>query len=258
MINYNDIKKKFENLGFIKINRFIDDDNFFELCKELNDQINKKFFLEKKRIKNLGGNLIGNININLGHKGDKIWSYLTKKNINKLISDLTDFKDNEYSVFCGGNLLFAHPNSHNQLFHTDGKKKPRKIIISLCLDNIDKDNGPTELYEKSHIEELPYWKFLFKYFFKKKYQLSLNKGDIFVREAFIWHRGTKNNSLKNRILINFIISEEKNKDLNYESNKEIYFFDNMFESNFFGKIKEFANVRLKVLYFIYKFFRSFV
>ena len=64
------------------------------------------------------------------------------------------------------------------------------------MDNIDKDNGPTELYEKSHIEELPYWKFLFKYFLKKKYQLSLNKGDIFVREAFIWHRGTKNNSLK--------------------------------------------------------------
>ena len=79
MIDYNDIKKKFENLGFIKINRFIDDDNFFQLCKELNDQINEKFFLEKKRIKNLGGNLIGNININLGHKGDKIWSYLKKK-----------------------------------------------------------------------------------------------------------------------------------------------------------------------------------
>ena len=161
MIDYDNIKKKFENLGFIKIDKFIDDDNFFELCNDLNDQINEKFFLEKKRIKNLGGNLIGNININLGEKGDKIWAYLKEKNMNKLISNLTGFKDNKYSVFCGGNLLFAYPNSYNQLFHTDGKKKPRKIIISLCLNNIDEKNGPTELYEKSHLEELPYWKFLF-------------------------------------------------------------------------------------------------
>ena len=40
------------------------------------------------------------------------------------------------------------------------KKNQEKIIISLCLDNIDKDNGPTEFYEKSHIEGVPYWKFL--------------------------------------------------------------------------------------------------
>lgn len=258
MINIDDIKKKFENLGFIKIDKFIVEDNFFELCNELNNQINEKFFIEKKKIKNLGGNLIGNININLGQKGDIIWSYLKKKNINKLISDLTGFKDNEYSVFFGGNLLYAYPNSYNQLFHTDGKKNPRKIIISLCLDSIDKKNGPTELYEKSHKEVLPYWKFFFKYFFKKKYQLALNKGDIFIREAFIWHRGTKNNSSKNRVLINFIISELDNKDLNYERSKEIYFLDNMFGSNFYGKLKEFANVRLKVFYFIYRFLRSLI
>ena len=71
--------------------------------------------------------------------------------------------------------------------------KTKKNYINLCLDEVNRTNGPTELYEKSHKEEIPYWKFVFKYFFKK-YQLCLSVGDIFIREAFIWHRGTKNNS----------------------------------------------------------------
>ena len=97
---------------------------------------------------------------------------------------------------------------------------------------------------------------LFLSIYLKKYQLNLSVGDIFIREAFIWHRGTKNNSKDPRILVNFIISENKNKDLNYDTNHEISFFDNMFSSNFRGKVKEFMNVRLRPFYFFYKFLRS--
>ena len=88
--------------------------------------------------------------------------------------------------------------------------------------------------------------------------MNLTVGDIFIREAFIWHRGTRNNTNDSRVLINFIISEHKNKNLNYNLSDDLSFFDNMFESNFRGKIKEFINVRLKPLYFFYKFFRSFL
>ena len=65
------------------------------------------------------------------------------------------------------------------------EKKPRKIIISLCLDNIDKDNGPTELYEKSHIEELPYWKFLLNTFLKRNINYLLTK-EIYLLEKHLF------------------------------------------------------------------------
>ncbi len=256
MIISEDNKKQFENLGFIKISNFINDRDYELLCSQLNVEINKKFQENKKNVMQMGGSLIGNVNIRLGNKGQLIWDYLKKNDIENIISNLTGIEKSKFVSFAGGNLLFPYPKSYNQIFHTDGKKKPRKIILSLSLDEVNRTNGPTELYEKSHKEEIPYWKFVFKYLFKKKYQLNLSVGDIFIREAFIWHRGTKNKSKDPRILVNFIISENKNKDLNYDAKHEISFFDNMFNSDFRGKVKEFIDVKLRPFYFFYKFFRS--
>ena len=249
-------KNQFENLGYIKISNFINDKDYELLCSQLNAEIIKKFQKNKEDVMQMGGSLIGNVNIRLGNKGQLIWDYLKKNGIESIISNLTENEKGKFETFAGGNFLFPYPKSYNQIFHTDGKKKPRKIILSLCLDEVNITNGPTELYEKSHKEEIPYWKFVFKYFFKKKYQLCLSVGDIFIREAFIWHRGTKNNSKDPRILVNFIISVNRNKDLNYDADHEISFFDNMFSSDFRGKVKEFVDVKLRPFYFFYKFFRS--
>ena len=53
--------------------------------------------------------------------------------------------------------------------------------------------------------------------------------------------------------MNFIISVNKNKDLNYDANHEISFFDNMFSSDFRGKVKEFIDVKLRPFYFFISF-----
>ena len=250
------IKKKFEDLGLIKINKFVQDEEFYKLCENIDKEINLKFYQNQKKLSKLGGTLMGNININTGYHGDLIWSYLKKNNIDKIIEELIGLKENDYHVFYGGNLLFHYPKSSNQLFHTDGTKNPRKIIITLALDDINNQNGPTEIYEGSHKKKIPYWKFFFLYLFKKKYILNLIKGDIFIREAFIWHRGTANKTKKNRTLINFIISEKKNDELNYKPNQDLVFFDNMFNSNLRGRMKEFINIKLMPLFFIYRFLIS--
>jgi integrase len=252
------IKEEFDKSGFIKFSKFIKDENFYKLCENIDKEINLKFSENEKNLSKLGGSLMGNININTGIKGDLIWSFLKNNNIAKIIKDLINLDENEYEIFYGGNLLYHYPKSCNQLFHTDGTKHPRKIMVTLSLDDVNEENGPTEIYEGSHKTKLPYWKFIFKYYFKKKYQLNLKKGDIFIREAFIWHRGTKNKTNKNRILINFIISEKKNDLLDYKKKQEITFLDNMFDSNLRGKIKEFFNVKLTPLYFFYRLMRSFI
>ena len=111
-----------------------------------------------------------------------IWDYLKKNDIENIISNLTGIEKGKFQTFAGGNLLFPYPKSYNQIFHTDGKKKPRKIILSLCLDEVNRTNGPTELYEKSHKEEIPYWKFVFKYFLKK-YQLCFKRRGYFYKRS---------------------------------------------------------------------------
>ncbi len=42
MIVSQNIKKQYENLGYIKIPEFINDEHFMKLCDELNHEINKK------------------------------------------------------------------------------------------------------------------------------------------------------------------------------------------------------------------------
>ena len=60
------------------------------------------------------------------------------------------------------------PNSKNQFFHTDGKWMPRMIIVNIATSKIELSNGPLEIIEKSHLENLNYWKFALKILFKKK------------------------------------------------------------------------------------------
>ena len=255
MIISEDNKNQFENLGYIKISNFINDKDYELLCSQLNAEINKKFQENQEDVMQMGGSLIGNVNIRLGNKGQLIWDYLKKNDIESIISNLTGIEKINFRHLLVETCYF-HILKVIIKFFTQMVKETKKIILSLCLDEVNRTNGPTELYEKSHKEEIPYWKFVFKYFFKKKYQLCLSVGDIFIREAFIWHRGTKNNSKDPRILVNFIISVNKNKDLNYDTNHEISFFDNMFSSDFRGKVKEFIDVKLRPFYFFYKFFRS--
>ncbi len=79
MIISEDNKNQFENLGYIKISNFIDDKNYKLLCSQLNAEINKKFDDNKEDVMQMGGSLIGNVNIRLGNKGQLIWDYLKKK-----------------------------------------------------------------------------------------------------------------------------------------------------------------------------------
>ena len=124
---------------------------------QLNAEINKSF-KDQEDVMQMGGSLIGNVNIRLENKGQLIWDYLKENDIESIISNLTGIEKGKFQTFAGGNLLFPYPKSYNQIFHTDGKKKPRKIILSLCLDEVNRTNGPTSymksLIRKFHIGNL--------------------------------------------------------------------------------------------------------
>ena len=78
----------------------------------------------------------------------------------KFISD-DNFED--YNFLAGGNLNL--PNSKNQFFHTDGKWDPRMIIVNIATSKIKFSNGPLEIIEKTHLQNLKYWRFALKFFF---------------------------------------------------------------------------------------------
>ncbi len=86
----------------------------------------------------------------------------------------------------------------------------------------------------------------------------MNKGDIFIRESYIWHKGTKNKSNKLRIIILFILSEKNPNYIKQDILESVKFGDNMFKASIKDKIREVISVYLPFFYFLYKLLISFI
>ena len=54
-------KKEFDKSGFIKLTKFIKNENFYKLCENIDKEINLKFYENQKKLSKLGGSLMGNI-----------------------------------------------------------------------------------------------------------------------------------------------------------------------------------------------------
>ena len=246
--NFSD-KEFFNNYGYIIKDLFIDDEKFLKNSLELKSEINN--LKDKSYVKQLGGFKSGNLNINLGKFSQIFIDLLMKKNFSEYFNYLTDENIMNYEILTGGNVNF--PKSKKQLFHTDGNWNPRMIVVNIASSDINLENGPIEILEKSHEKKMPYWKFLIngKFFVSKK--IKLNKGDILIREHRLWHRGTSNNSNEFREMIGIILlKKEKNFYKNNEISKSVTLYNNMYDKSTKGKIMEFIFLHFKFLIVLYK------
>lgn len=245
------IKNNFNNDGYVKINNFLSNIEFNNICINLHEELNNK--INSFNFSSIGGFLIGNINVNPGIYAIKIWELLIFNKLNDLINEIFNKNINNFSVIAAGNLNF--PEKGQQKFHTDGNFKDKMYLISVATQDILEESGPTEIVLDFHKSEIPYWKFILSNKTKKK--ILLKKGDIFIRKHCLWHRGTKNKSKHPRFLLTYLLFEDsKNLKNNFSDNKELIFYNNFFTSDFKGKIKEFFYVRLGFLFSTYQFIRS--
>ena len=170
----------------------------------------------------------------------------------KFISD-DNFED--YNFLAGGNLNL--PNSKNQFFHTDGKWVPRMIIVNIATSKIKFSNGPLEIIEKTHLQNLKYWRFALKILFLNKKKITMDIGDILIREHRLWHRGTRNYTKENREMIGLMFIKKPNKvQTNGDLNLSIK--SNIFGINLKERIKEYLFIYFRPILFMYKFLISII
>jgi hypothetical protein len=247
----NKILNSYEDNGYVLIKNFIKSDDFNLIC----ENFKKDTLIEFNKLeKNIGGNLMGNLNIYPGTYGKNIFDILDKKKLNDLIEKITKKKFHDFDIISGGNLNFQF--KFNQHFHTDSKFHNSFLIINIATENIDEKNGPLELVPGTHKTKLPYWKFIFK---KPKKKISMERGDILIRTSNLWHRGTKNSSKESRLLLNFILKDKINEKPNYDflNNNKLQIFNNLFKSNILGSIRENFYTRLSYFYVLFRLIRSF-
>lgn len=243
----------FSHNGYIQKNLFNKDKEFIDISQNLIEEIG--FSINKENIKNLGGYRSGNLNINPGKYGNEFLYLLLKKNFKEYFKFITNDNFEDYSFLAGGNLNL--PNSKNQFFHTDGKWMPRMIIVNIATSKIELSNGPLEIIEKSHLENLNYWKFALKIIFLKKKRIIMETGEILIREHRLWHRGTKNYSKNNREMIGLMFIKKPHK-LNTNNEKNVCIKSNIFGNSFKERIKEYLFINFKPILFMYKFFISII
>ena len=247
------LKRNFESNGYVKIKNFCSK-------QKISKNIVNKFYLDldkeikKSEFKKLGGALIGNLNVDPGRYGPAIFNFLKKRGLKKIIKDITGKSLSSFDVIFGGNLCL--PYGHNQHFHTDGGYNDKMILVSIATSDVDLKSGPTEIVKNSHKKNIKYWKFLIQ---KKKYKkLTLSFGDLLVRNHFLWHRGTKNLTKKNRFLIAFLLFDKSRGIKKQKVNSSIKIYDNFLANSIFGKLKEFSYVYFKLIFVIYKVILSII
>ena len=256
MLNLDEKKLLFEKKGFIILENLLHTKTAYTNFDQVKKEVYHSYGSNYDKIKLLSGFITGNLDLKPSKVILRVWEDLKEQGISEVIKKLTNKSLNDFDLKYAGNISL--PKKGNQFYHTDGTKRPRKILIGVPIEDLNEIDGPTELIPGSHIHKISYWKFHLEKFFKKKIKLVLKKGDIFIRESYIWHKGTKNNSTKLRIIILFILSEKNENYSRQEILNNVEFGDNMFEVSLYGKIKEMISVYLPFFYFVYKFFISII
>jgi hypothetical protein len=246
------IKEQFNDNGYIIIKTDLIRDKAFKiLCQNIYNSLDNS--LKNSNLKILRGYIMGNLNVYPGIYGDQILDLLKEKKILSLIENILDLKLNNMEIRYGGNLSLSRKGE--QHFHTDGSYSKKMYLVSLATENIDHYNGPTRVCIGSHKKNIPYWKFVFSNKIIKS--ITLKKGDIIIRNHNLWHKGTKNNSKNNRLLLSFFIfPKSSNYQINHQETKEVSLSSNFFKNTFYGYIQEYIYSRIRFLHFIIRFFKS--
>lgn len=245
-------KNSYKNNGYVILDTDLEhNEDFNNLIDKINNDLKLK--INNKKLKKYGGFTMGNLNVDQGPYGPKLYALIFKDQLVKIFEDLTERRLDKYDIVHGGNL--ALPNKGKQHFHIDGPYHKKMYMVSIVTEDINYNNAPTEICVGSHQKYMKFWEFFFRRKIKKK--ITLKKGQILIRPHNLWHRGTKNKSVKPRLLLSFTMTpKEDNKDSRNSPSLEI--LPNFFKSNFLGKFHEFFYVYFESILIILKLFKSLI
>ena len=247
-------KNQYNNDGYAIIDTDLEyNQDFNNLIEQIDNEL--KIKIKNKQLKKNGGFVMGNFGINQGPYGPQLKSLIFKEQFVRIFEDLIDGKLDSFDIFYGGNLVL--PKKGKQHFHIDGQYGKKMYMISIATENIDSNNGPTEICVGSHKKKMKFWEFFFSR--KQKKKLFLKKGQILIRPHNLWHRGTKNFSNKARLLLSFVMTQQVGNGKKIESiPSELIILPNFFNSNFLGKLHELFYIYFGSIHQILKILISFI
>ena len=250
------LKFFFDNNEYVVLENYLRSDLFLKYSEKIQSEVNSEYTNNLNEIKKLGGYLTGNLDLIPSEDIYLIWKELKKNNFKEIFKLLIDDNLEDYDITFRGNISI--PNKGSQFFHTDGPIKSRKILIGIAISNVNEIDGPTVLIPGTHKKQVEFWKFYLTKFFQNKKKIILKKGDIFIRESHIWHKGSKNKSNKLRTQLLLVLTKKKNneKPIKQIFGKSIKFGPNMFGTSFKEKIKEFLSVYFSIIFFLSRIFMS--
>ena len=245
-------KSIFDKNGYVLLDTSLSDNSLFNnLVNEIENSLSEE--IKNSNIKKLGGYIMGNFGINQGPFGSRLYSLVFKEEFVSYLENLTSKKLDLFDMNFGGNLLL--PKKGSQIFHTDGNYHQEMYLISIATEDITLANGPTEVCVGTHLKSMSFDEFFFSKKDKKK--ITMKKGQISIRKHNLWHRGTKNYSNKQRLLLSFVIMP-KTRKINLEPySDKLKILPNFFKNNLIGRIHETIYVKFRFSIICTKLFVCF-
>ena len=203
MENFNEIKYKLNEFGWVKIENIYDPD-LIKHCNSIIDSLLPKYIdlQKKKKIYHLSENTLHHICIHYPELVDLIFS-------DKIYNLLEKLFNGKIILNCFGASIISNSSStYTQKIHRDARdinSSKDMLNLVILLTKSTRQNGATYLLENSHKSPVmtpP----SDKEYFDNATQITGNAGDLIIFNPYLWHSSGINHSVKERRVFTPIVT----------------------------------------------------
>ena len=246
------LKRTFAEEGYVIFKNVVSK----ERLAQLRDRLQQEFDRAKTSggLFSGGGLISGHLNCFPGEESRFVYESLEQHGIIDVVKALFPKATRLPNVGCNFNL----PHSVAQHYHMDRNFLDHFIIANVAVVDTDLTNGAIDLVPGTHKKFYKFWRFAVERPHRASKRISMNQGDVMVRDSNVWHRGMPNHTELARPMLAFTWEDggtTQGDPFQQESGK-IVFRQNWYRPTRLGRLRERTFVTAPITYSAYRFVSS--
>jgi hypothetical protein len=252
MTEFEELKRVFAEDGYLLFRNVVPREGLADLSRKISAEFERT--KHAGQLFSGGGSFSGHLNCFPGEGSRFAYEALETHGIVDLIKEIFPKALRPPNVGCNLNL----PKSVTQHYHADRNFLDNFMIANVAVVDTDLTNGAMEIVPGTHKKFYKYWRFVVERPTRASVRVSMQQGDVIVRNSNVWHRGMPNHTAVPRPMLAFTWEDggSSHSDPFAVEEGKIVFRQNWFRPNVAGRLRERTYVVAPVTYSTYRFVSS--
>jgi len=245
-------RRTFTSEGYFIVRNAVSRERLATLHRAMSQEFDAQF--KSGALFSGGGLVSGHLNCFPGAEARFAYEAMEDLGIIDLIKELDPHVVRLPRVGCNFNL----PGSHTQHWHTDRGYSRDFMIANVAVVDTTIENGAMELIPGTHSRLYKYTEIVLGRHHRKGMRMLVNRGDVYIRNSNLWHRGMTNETSVPRPQLSFTWENGGSMEADPfgVDGGKIRFLPNWFKPTRIGRLREHLFVKVPIAYSALRFTRS--